>query len=549
MLKAQPFATKQFLDSNGAPLVGGLVYTYASGATSTPQTTYSNTTGTANTNPVVLNSLGEGVFYLDNALSYYFVVRNSAGVLQYTEDYIGDESSNVQILTNIATLRAIAPRNGGAIDIKYHTSASAGGGGRFRGVTGAAAGTYTHNNGTTIVPSGGDGSAAWLRIFDNVWVDYFGAIGDNSTDDTTAILAAKTYVGTNGLGALYFRAKTYKLTAGIPDSGKTIKFIGMGMNEDGAIFGNVTRLNFVGAISGIYLTGNGSGVYDMVLNGDNGAYNTALSGIVMYAKVKIERVYVTTFRGHGIHQDHYTDQSYCADILVMANKGNGILISDTAGGAVDANTTTWVNVDARINEGSGIYISQSQFSNTFINVTSQGNLNYGMFFAGTYGHVFGYYSEGNPSGGIAFASTATNNHVYGTQISDGVTDLSTAQKNWVHGHGESGGYNDYIAPTLLNSWVNFGGSRFNAGYCKDGENWVNLRGTVKKTAPAAVEAIFKLPDGFRPTARCQFSVKCGTGSTTGLVGFVFVDSDGNVYYNGGTSTDEFALDNIRFRAS
>ena len=32
----------------------------------------------------------------------------------------------------------------------------------FYAVTGAAPGTYTHNNGTIVVVSGGDGSAAWL---------------------------------------------------------------------------------------------------------------------------------------------------------------------------------------------------------------------------------------------------------------------------------------------------------------------------------------------------------------------------------------------------
>lgn len=49
----------QIENAAGAPLVGGLLFFYAAGTT-TKQTTYTNSTGTvANTNPVVLNSLGQ----------------------------------------------------------------------------------------------------------------------------------------------------------------------------------------------------------------------------------------------------------------------------------------------------------------------------------------------------------------------------------------------------------------------------------------------------------------------------------------------------------
>ena len=46
----------QFFDNNGAPLAGGLIYTYAAGTT-TPQTTYTTIAGTtAHTNPIVLDA-------------------------------------------------------------------------------------------------------------------------------------------------------------------------------------------------------------------------------------------------------------------------------------------------------------------------------------------------------------------------------------------------------------------------------------------------------------------------------------------------------------
>jgi len=69
-------------------------------------------------------------------------------------------------------------------------------GGPFKAVTGAAPGTYSDNGGsycgTVFIPAGGDGSAAWVRDSDGYYFDaaWFGAIGDNSTDNTDAIQAA-----------------------------------------------------------------------------------------------------------------------------------------------------------------------------------------------------------------------------------------------------------------------------------------------------------------------------------------------------------------------
>lgn len=78
---------QRFFDSDGLPLAGGLLYSYVAG-TSTPQGTYSNSTGTANTNPVVLDASGYADIWLDPTLSYKFVLKDSSGNLQWTEDFI-----------------------------------------------------------------------------------------------------------------------------------------------------------------------------------------------------------------------------------------------------------------------------------------------------------------------------------------------------------------------------------------------------------------------------------------------------------------------------
>jgi hypothetical protein len=68
-------------DANGAPLAGGLVYTYEAG-TLTPLATYTGQDGTVqNTNPVVLDSAGRASIWLDESKVYRFRVFDADGVL------------------------------------------------------------------------------------------------------------------------------------------------------------------------------------------------------------------------------------------------------------------------------------------------------------------------------------------------------------------------------------------------------------------------------------------------------------------------------------
>ncbi|NJM09345.1 MAG: hypothetical protein HC883_00135 [Bdellovibrionaceae bacterium] len=74
-------------DSNGAPLVGGKLYSYLAG-TSTPLATYSDPAGeTPNTNPVVLDGDGRADVYLGNG-SYKFILTDAADVPIYEKDDI-----------------------------------------------------------------------------------------------------------------------------------------------------------------------------------------------------------------------------------------------------------------------------------------------------------------------------------------------------------------------------------------------------------------------------------------------------------------------------
>lgn len=80
--------------ANGVPMVGGTLETYIAGST-TPATTWQDSALTiANTNPITLDARGECVLWLDPAIVYKFVLKNSADVIQWTQDNINNTNTS-----------------------------------------------------------------------------------------------------------------------------------------------------------------------------------------------------------------------------------------------------------------------------------------------------------------------------------------------------------------------------------------------------------------------------------------------------------------------
>ena len=101
---------------------------------------------------------------------------------------------------------------------------------------------------------------------------------------------------------------------------------------------------------------------------------------------------------------------------------------------------------------------------------------------------------------------------------------------------------DWTAPSLINSWVNEGGSMETAGYFKDSLGIVHIKGSIKTGTLATVA--FVLPAGYRPAAKQRF----GGASATGVVTRIDVDSSGNVTPVYGNNAG-LSLDEITFRAA
>ena len=115
MASLTPTPKQQIYGSDGNPLVGGKIYTYAAGTT-TPLATYTDAgAGTANTNPIILNSLGQANIWLAPSSSYKFSVYTSADVLLYTVDNITAPIDYLSLVTTLASpppIGSTAPNTG-----------------------------------------------------------------------------------------------------------------------------------------------------------------------------------------------------------------------------------------------------------------------------------------------------------------------------------------------------------------------------------------------------------------------------------------------------
>lgn len=96
---------------------------------------------------------------------------------------------------------------------------------------------------------------------------------------------------------------------------------------------------------------------------------------------------------------------------------------------------------------------------------------------------------------------------------------------------------DWIAPTLQNDWVDFGGAYEGVSYRREGSDHVRLRGTAKNGTGSL---LFTLPAGNRPLRTHRFTV--ASGSSTGQVE---VTSGGAVTQAAGV-TSSLSLDGIWF---
>ena len=122
-----------------------------------------------------------------------------------------------------------------------------------------------------------------------------------------------------------------------------------------------------------------------------------------------------------------------------------------------------------------------------------------------------------------------------------VRSSETSQQPYLKFIPTNGNYYTWIAPTFGTNWVNYGGSYNTAGYYRDGDGVVHLKGLVTGGSYSSSALLFTLPAGFRPVGRCVFSIISNQAH-----GRLDINTNGNVIPYVGSSW--LSLDGISFKA-
>ena len=158
---------------------------------------------------------------------YDVTVLTDVGTQVYKDIALFAEGNVVAAMVdNIADLRALpsySSQDGMSVQLRGYYTPGDGGGGPLRiWKGGAAPGTYVDNGGSIIVPTGGDGSGAWVWEYSGaVNVKWFGAKGDGVADDQPSIQAALT-----SSSNIFIPEGDYRINTSVTSSGKSLSIKG-----------------------------------------------------------------------------------------------------------------------------------------------------------------------------------------------------------------------------------------------------------------------------------------------------------------------------------
>lgn len=234
--------------------------------------------------------------------------------------------SRLQI-PSIAALEALTPNNG---DAAYLRLSGRSGGFIFSTADLSSVVSADAAQGVYIAPASDatGASGAWVRQYETLKPEYFGALGDDATDDLTALTAATTWAHLNSVPLHLAKGKTYKHSASIGTfTSGTFELTGAGKLEATTTgfkslkFASLTKLR----ISQICIFGGAS-------SGQAGSSNAGLIDILQCDDVRINDITTGASEYVGIavfdSTDVHVSNCYVNDCL------QGIKFRGVRGGSI-----------------------------------------------------------------------------------------------------------------------------------------------------------------------------------------------------------------------
>lgn len=180
---------------------GQCLYTYDCGTSTKHSTCADSLCSSSNANPMTLDARGEALVYGNQCFKLALYEADADGVCNSTPStaLIWTQEINPVLTPLVSTVADLRSHPGSTSFLfsqpaGYYTAGDGGGGPVRNWVYGAAPGTYIDNGSSIIVPSGGDGSAAWTwGDIAKSRIEWFGAVS-TTTDGTTAIDKANAWL-------------------------------------------------------------------------------------------------------------------------------------------------------------------------------------------------------------------------------------------------------------------------------------------------------------------------------------------------------------------
>lgn len=380
-------------------------------------------------------------------------------------------------------------------------------------------------------------------------IDFGGGVGKTAAENNAAIVAA--FAASNNV-ILPSGTITYSTTIAL-NSNKSLIGEGSGL----------TILEYTGASHGIAVTNSGNNAKGFQVK----ASPTAASGVYLNSALTnyFEQVYVTGNppKGWWLYGDDLNSSVYW-NIFQDCGCNNAVLpvlLEGTGTGAVNANS--WYDGIWRTSNGASptatvCYLNGGGFGtggNNFIGGDWTGYGCNSFVLDGTssctQNSFFGVFVDTGANTGIVIGAGVST-----TTIIGGVWQATTpvVQNNIAGGTNETDiimisslrylpfiKQSAFVAPTLLNSWVDYGGTAATAAYYKDPNQIVHVKGVIKSGTTTSGTNLFVLPAGFRPLLNHTFAQLSYNGAAAGFAG-ITIAQNGAVYVETTTGNTFLSID-------